>query len=84
VSKVYSLNRDSLLHTITLKPAGGKDSVSFVLSYRDVDSVYWHLEGSIEGRLVAADLQKTDPYTTMKLFRIKRQFFETDPEEHPW
>jgi hypothetical protein len=81
-SKNYALTRDSINQTLTLKPLNKKDTVPLQFTYKETDKINWHLEGTVDGQQIVADLQKVSPDSTFKLLRIKRHIFETDQADY--
>jgi hypothetical protein len=81
-SETYSLTKDSVVHTLTLKENNTQHVAPILFTYSEIDKTNRRVQGIMKGQHIVADLRKINPVSTLKLLRVKRRMFETDPEEY--
>jgi hypothetical protein len=81
-SKTYSLTKDSVNHTLTLKPAGGNDADTIRLTYHHLNEASLRLQGAIGGKNIVTDMEEIDLVSRFRLLNGKRHVFPIDPEEY--
>ena len=79
--KTYTIEQDSLHHTMILYPFNQQDTMPLHFGYTTISAVNWRLEGVIQQQHIQVELQKFNPDTTENLLRIKRTIltFDDDP-----
>ncbi len=69
--KTYMIERDSARHMLLLRPLKG-DSALLQFTYTNTSSTGWHLEGTIQQKVVKIELEKINPDTTLTLLKTRR------------
>lgn len=70
--KTYSVEQDSLKQQLILHPVGQADTTPLNFSYTNINTIAWRLEGVVQQNKLRIELQKINPDTAVKLFKLKR------------
>ena len=80
VYKTYTFERDSSKRLLLLHPFNQKDTASLNFHYTGINQVDWRLDGVVNQKRVAAELQRVNPDTVMRLLKTRRTIIIFDDE----
>ena len=78
--KTYTFERDSSKRLLTLHPFHQKDTASLSFSYTGINKIDWRLDGTVNQKQVAVELQRVNPDTMMNLLKTRRTIIIFDDE----
>jgi hypothetical protein len=78
--KTYMFERDSSKRLLTLHPFHQKDTASLNFNYTGINKNDWRLDGIINQKQVAVELQRVNPDTMMNLLKTRRTIVIFDDE----
>jgi hypothetical protein len=78
--KTYSLDRDTVHHTLSLHPVGPGDTASFFFHYTALNNTDWRLDGAARQKHLSVLLQHIRPDTLYSLLKTKRTIITFDDE----